>query len=62
MSEYQPGDYSKRHLSEVKEICGLRKLMGMPCSYCVYQGQNGCPKIQKKLSSSIVSVNDTNSF
>jgi hypothetical protein len=47
MNKYQAGDYSKRHLAEVKEICGLRKLMDMRCSGCVFEGLKDCPEVRK---------------
>jgi hypothetical protein len=47
---YQAGDYTKRHLVQVEEVCQLRRLNDMPCCWCQFDTSKACPKMREKKS------------
>ena len=53
MSNYKAGDYTRRYLQEVEEVCSLRKVMNLPCPDCKYFKIPSCPEVYKNLPPNI---------
>jgi len=47
MGYYKQGESTRKHRTEVQEICNLRKSMGRPCFGCQYENKKSCPKAVK---------------